>query len=314
MTYARYWAMTLATAVCGGAIAVERFAFNPEAARWIAFGVAICATVFSIGAFGAALLRQNHAFSGLAGISGMLAGWMVIALLVLNRPTALWIAFAGGVAVMLVSIRGLAVHETTVERVLYALERRTPQAAAGEPDAAPAASVPAAGRPGAQLSVSKPMRSWMYWLAHTGLEMAGAFIVLLSFALTAPGTTHPSPRWIAFGIGIGAACVALVPTIDRMLALTGPRWRRDSVTGARFGAALSAISFLVAIGLVVTMPIFTGSDARWLAFALGCGMVGVSLLAHAVHEFTSERVRHVLEVAEPDAARELGATITGLAV
>jgi hypothetical protein len=44
------------------------------------------------------------------------------------------------------------------------------------------------------------------------------------------------------------------------------------------------------------MAVLHGVDARWTAFGLGAGMVGVSLLASLVHELTSERVRHELEV------------------
>jgi hypothetical protein len=40
-----------------------------------------------------------------------------------------------------------------------------------------------------------------------------------------------------------------------------------------------------------------GVDARWWAFGLGAGLVGVSLLASTIHELSSERVRHELEVA-----------------
>ena len=52
-----------------------------------------------------------------------------------------------------------------------------------------------------------------------------------------------------------------------------------------------------AVALIVTLPIYAGTTARWLAFALGCEVAGASLLALTIHEITSERVRHELEIA-----------------
>lgn len=39
MAHTRYWAATLATAVCGGFIVIVRFAFSSSATPWIVFGV-----------------------------------------------------------------------------------------------------------------------------------------------------------------------------------------------------------------------------------------------------------------------------------
>jgi len=47
MTHVRYWALTVAAAAAGGFIAVDRFAFVPQHAIWIAFGVAIAAGVLT---------------------------------------------------------------------------------------------------------------------------------------------------------------------------------------------------------------------------------------------------------------------------
>jgi hypothetical protein len=57
MTHMRYWALTVAAAAAGGFIAVDRFAFVPQHAIWIAFGVAIAAGVFSLAASAVALVR-----------------------------------------------------------------------------------------------------------------------------------------------------------------------------------------------------------------------------------------------------------------
>jgi len=295
MTHMRYWAMTIATAICGAFIAIERFAFSAHTAVWIAFAVAIAATVLSAGAFFAALLRDNHAFSGLSGLSVLSAVWTIIAERTFTTSTALWLAFAGGLVLLLLSVRALALHETTIERVVYSLAPSGGERAEAAPSASPVASG------SARLTISAAMRSWMYWLTHTGLALAGAFVVLLTFALTVPGHHHASVRWITFGIGIAATAVALASLLGRALVrdFAGPR---EGLSGRVAAIGLSAASTAVGVAMIVTMSVFAGSTARWVAFALGCGLAGVSLLAALVHELTSEHVRHELEVAAPAGA------------
>lgn len=312
MTYTRYWAMALATAICGGFIAIERFAFAANTGVWIAFGVAVGATVFSLGSFVPALVRENHAFSGLSWLTAYVAGWTIIAVLVFNKPTATWLAFAGGVAILVLALRALALHETTVERVVYTLERAPHRAEVPVQPAAVAAAPPAGSLAG-RLAVSSTMRSWTYWLAHAGLALAGAFVVLLTFALTAPGSHHPSPRWIAFGIGIAATSIAMGTLFERSLPLGASAMDRGSPTGRRLETAVTTMSALIGIGLIVSMALSTGATARWLAFAFGCGLVGVSLVAHAVHEITSERLRHELQIAEPETATRVEQMLRGMA-
>jgi len=60
MTHMRYWAMTFAVAIGGAFVAIERFAFAPSTAAWIAFAVAAAAVVLSLAAALVALLRDNH--------------------------------------------------------------------------------------------------------------------------------------------------------------------------------------------------------------------------------------------------------------
>jgi hypothetical protein len=45
MTHMRYWAMTFAVAISGAFLAIERFAFAPSTAVWIAFAMAAAAVV-----------------------------------------------------------------------------------------------------------------------------------------------------------------------------------------------------------------------------------------------------------------------------
>ena len=290
MTHTRYWAMSFAVAISGAFIAIDRFAFTPTNAIHIAFGVAIAAAVFALAATAVALLRENNAFSGLSALSALVASATVLATRVVSTPSALWIAFAGGVALVLLSLRALALHETTVERVVHALELDATGGLAIRPTAATVAP-PARGLRD-RVEISRAMRSWLFWLTHTGIALAGAFVVLATFAWPEPVQTV-SPRWLAFGVGIGAAAVALITLLDRGLAA-----RAEGVTPARLAAILiTGISAVVAIGLIVLMDVLHGVDARWWAFGLGDGLAGASLLALTVHELSSERVRHELEVA-----------------
>ena len=122
MTHMRYWAMTFAVAIGGAFLAIQRFAFAPTSAVWIAFGVAVAAVVLSLAAVLVALLRDNQAFSGVSAISALVAASTVIATLAFTAPTAPWIAFGGGLVLLALSLRGLTLHETTVERVVHQLE------------------------------------------------------------------------------------------------------------------------------------------------------------------------------------------------
>ncbi|SRR5579884_1221072 len=298
MTHMRYWAMSLAAAICGGFIAIERFAFAPTTAVWIALGVAIAATVFSLAGFGVALERENHAFSGPSALCTLVAGWTIIATRTFATPTALWLAFAGGLVLLMLALRALALHETTIERVVHQLNADGDQPAAQRSSPVRPAT-PARSTLRARLPISAAMRSWMYWLTHTALALAGSLVVLMSFALTAPGRHHASPQWIAFAIGIAATCAALSALLERTLARDDAGPGEGGLTGRAAAITITAASAALAIAMIVTMIVLSGSSARWVAFALGCGLVGASLLASIIHELTSERVRHELEIEVP---------------
>jgi len=301
MTHIQYWAASLATAVLGAFLVIDRFAFGAGLAASIALGVAIGATVCSLVAFATALLRENNTFSGLSAVSAVVAAWTVIAMVIFSAATAGWLALAGGLALLALSLRALALHETTVERVVYSLQ---PVSEAVPAQPAPATLAEAARR----ISISPAMRSWSYWLAHTSLAVGGAFVVLMTYAL-ATGAHSASVRELAFGIGVAATPVALAALGERFA--TWRAARDDRNTGMLGAIALTACSAAVAIGLIVAMVIATGDVARWVAFGLGCGLAGFSLLASGLHEVTSERVRHELEVSAspPKTVRQSGVGI-----
>jgi hypothetical protein len=197
-----------------------------------------------------------------------------------TAPTALWLAFAGGLAVLLVSLRALALHEATVERVVHSLELN----GSGHPVAA-RPSQPAAGTPFArlrdELEISGQMRSWADWLAYTAVGLAGTFVVLTTFAWRHP-MPAVDPRWVWFGIGVIAAAIALAVLLEQALAAY------DEGINAAWAAelAITITAVGVAGALAVTMALHASIDYRWTAFGLGAGLVGVSLAASLIHELT----------------------------
>ena len=280
MTHMRYWAMTFAVAIGGAFLAIERFAFAPSNAVWIAFGVAVAAVALSLAAALVALLRDNQTFSGVSAVSAAVAAWTVIATRAFTAPTALWLVFAGGLALLALSLRALALHETTVEQVVHQLEVN----GSGETFAA-------IRRRG--IEISGAMRSWLHWLGHTGIGLAGAFIVASTF-IWPHATPELSPRWLAFGVAAVAGTVGLGLLLDGLVDV-----QRTNMTLARTTEILlTAATVAVAAALMVLTAAHGIGNLRWWTFGLGAGLVGASLMASIVHELSTERVRHELEVAQ----------------
>jgi hypothetical protein len=226
----------------------------------------------------------------------LIAGFVIVATRTFATLSALWLAFAGGLVLLMLSLRALALHETTVERVVHALEldvsgngtlaiRRAPGHAAASPAHATG------------LDLSTAMRSWMRWLAYVAVALAGAFVVIATFAWQSP-TSDVSLRWLAFGVGVAAVSAALIALVDHVVAISS-----DGASAARQLSVLLATAITaIAAALILLMAVLHGSDARWWAFGLGAGLAGSSLLALTVHELSSERIRHELEIAHPTAA------------
>ncbi len=280
MTHMRYWAMTFAVAIGGAFLAIERFAFAPSNAVWIGFGVAVAAVALSLAAALVALLRDNQTFSGVSAVSALVAAWTVIATRAFTAPTALWLVFAGGIALLALSLRALALHETTVEQVVHQLEVN----GSGETFAA-------IRRRG--IEISGTMRSWLHWLGHTGIGLAGAFIVASTF-IWPHATPELSPRWLAFGVAAVAGAIGLGLLLDGLMDV-----RRANTTVARTMEVLLTTATVAMAGALIVLTAAHGiGNLRWWTFGLGAGLVGASLLASIVHELSAERVRHELEVGQ----------------
>jgi hypothetical protein len=298
MTHMRYWAVTFATAVAGGFIALSKFAFTPNHAVWAGFGVAIAAGVASLAGTVLALGRENQRFSGLSALSTLLAGFVIVATRSFTGATALWLEFAGGLALVLVSLRTLAMHEAETERVVHSLELN------GSPKAVPAQT----GHPAAastlelvrdELQLPGQMRSWIHWISNTTVGIAGGFVALTTFAWKNP-VPAVQPHWVWAGAGIAAASVALLALGEHVL--TAYNKGINIARAATIAAASAAV--VVSGALVLTMAIHANMQYRWIAFGLGAAMVGVSIVASTIHEFFTETVREELEVASATAGTQ----------
>jgi hypothetical protein len=110
--------------LAGAFLVVSAVAFSAPALGWIAFGVFTGLTV--LGAAGAALSKRTSARIGHA-VLGLVGLWSLIAALVFAGPVLSALVFADALAIVLVGLADLAVHELSTERVVHELEvRRTP--------------------------------------------------------------------------------------------------------------------------------------------------------------------------------------------
>jgi hypothetical protein len=111
--------------VAGAFLAVIALAWTAGPAGWTAFGVFTGITV--IAAASAALARRGSVRFG-HGLISLVALWSLIAALTFSGAALTWLAFADAIAVGLLALADLAVHEATTERIVHSLEVREPAA------------------------------------------------------------------------------------------------------------------------------------------------------------------------------------------
>jgi hypothetical protein len=136
------------------------------------------------------------------------------------------------------------------------------------------------------------------WLLTMTLALAAAFLVVESYAFSA-GTASG----IGFAVSIGMLVVggALFATSRRARQyLSVPA--RDLRVAAWDGIA--GLSIVVAGWNIVQSLVFGAGTARWLTFADGLGIVAVSVIGLVLHELSTERVVHSLEVVREEATAD----------
>lgn len=124
------------------------------------------------------------------------------------------------------------------------------------------------------------------YLTNITLALLFGFLVVASQAFV-PATM----TWLMLGIG-AAALAIVVPA----MALA----RRGYVQ-----LGLDGLIGIVAIWTIVAGLVFSGLAVTWLGFASGVGIVALAIIGLTVHELSTERVVHSLEVHE--AAPEMAA-------
>ena len=113
--------------------------------------------------------------------------------------------------------------------------------------------------------------------------LAGGFLVVSSFTFSA-GTAS----WLAFGVSAGVT----------VLAAAALAARGASIRSFGFAAA-----FAVGLWSLIAALLFTGDTLTWLIFADAAALVAVALTDLSLHEISTERVVHTLDVRERGAVQ-----------
>lgn len=107
--------------LAGGFLAVSAMSFSAPVAGWVGFGVFTGLAV--IGGVAAAVTRRLGARVG-HGVLALVGLWSLIAALVFSGTVLTWLVFGDALAIALVALTDLTVHELSTERVVHQLEVR----------------------------------------------------------------------------------------------------------------------------------------------------------------------------------------------
>lgn len=114
------------------------------------------------------------------------------------------------------------------------------------------------------------------FLTNISLAVLAGFLVVVSLAWPVSAS-----MWIMFGVGVVAVLLlgaVLIP--GRGLAQR----------------LLDAPIAVLGAWTIIASLVFAGSTVMWLAFASGIAFVGLAVLGLVLHEISTERVVHSLEV------------------
>ena len=107
--------------VAGAFLAVASMAWAAGTAGWTAFGVSAGVAVLALAS--AALAKGNSRRYG-HGLLGLVALWSVAAALAFSGTALTWLVLADAIAVGVLALADLAIHEATTERIVHQLEVR----------------------------------------------------------------------------------------------------------------------------------------------------------------------------------------------
>jgi uncharacterized membrane protein (UPF0136 family) len=118
------------------------------------------------------------------------------------------------------------------------------------------------------------------YLTGALFAVLGGVVVVVSQAFT------PSVLgWVAFGLAIAVAAVAVLAQLDRSRGLVQ--------------RALDTTTVIVAGLLIILSRTASGDAVTWLSFALGLGIVALAYAGLTVHE-VAERREHIPAPAKAD--------------
>jgi hypothetical protein len=107
--------------VAAAFLTVASMAWSSGVAGWTAFGVSTGIAVLAVASAAATRktsLRVGH------GLLGLVALWSLVAALAFSGTALTWLVFADAIAVGVLALADLAVHESTTERIVHSLEVR----------------------------------------------------------------------------------------------------------------------------------------------------------------------------------------------
>ena len=115
---------SLALAVIAGFEIVAFQAFSPAVYAWLAFGGGIAIVTIALPTGAVDRGKVQRALNALAAVAG---GWIIVSSLVFSSSTVVWLGFSAAVAVAVLAVVGLTLHELRDERALRAVDMRTNQ-------------------------------------------------------------------------------------------------------------------------------------------------------------------------------------------
>ena len=109
--------------VAGAFLTVASMAWAAGTAGWTAFGVSAGVTVLALASAVAAKKGSRRLGHGLLGLVAL---WSLAAALAFSGTALTWLVFADAIAVGVLALADLTVHEATTERIVHSLEVRDP--------------------------------------------------------------------------------------------------------------------------------------------------------------------------------------------
>jgi hypothetical protein len=114
------------------------------------------------------------------------------------------------------------------------------------------------------------------YLSNLTLALVAGFLVVATQAFALPAV-----KWLTFAIAIGATVIGLGTGITRLSLAQ---------------SAVSALTVGIGVWTIVASLVFSLHTVMWLGFASALGLVGLAVVGLTIHELSTERVVHSIQV------------------